>query len=170
MSEAALTLSLFLHIGATVVWIGGILLLTFLVVPELNRALAEQPALHQLLRRLRKRFTPLGNLALAVLVVTGVLQMSTDPNYEGLMSFNNRWSQVLLIKHLLLIVMAAAGLILQLAVAPALERTSLLRERGRGQSDVDEWRRLRGRERRLTWLITALAVLILAASAWLTAI
>ena len=168
VSEAALTLSLFLHIGATVIWIGGILLLTFLVVPELNRALAEQPALHQLLRRLRKRFTPLGNLALAVLVVTGVLQMSTDPNYEGLMSFNNRWSQVLLVKHLLLIVMAASGLILQLAVAPALERTSLLRERGRG--DAEEWRRLRGRERRLTWLITALAVLILAASAWLTAI
>lgn len=162
--------SLFLHIGATVIWIGGILLLTFLVIPELNRALAEQPALYHLLRRLRKRFTPLGNLALATLIVTGVLQMSTDPNYEGLLSFNNRWSQVLLIKHLLLIVMAAAGLILQIAVAPALERTSLLLERGQGQSKVGEWNRLRQRERRLTRLIAALAVLVLAASAWLTAI
>ena len=168
MSEAALALSLFLHIGATVIWIGGILLLTFLVVPELNRALADQPALYKLLRRIRKRFTPLGNLALAVLIVTGVLQMSTDPNYEGLLSFNNRWSQALLIKHLLLIVMAAAGLALQLAVAPALERTSLLLERGRG--DAGEWNRLRQRERRLTLLIAALALLILAASAWLTAI
>ena len=168
MSEAALALSLFLHIGATVVWIGGILLVTFLVVPELNRALADQPALYQLLRRLRKRMTPLGNLSLAVLIVTGVLQMSTDPNYEGLLSFSNRWSQVLLIKHTLLIVMAAAGLILQIAVAPALERTSLLLERGRG--DAGEWNRLRQRERRLTLLIAALALLILAASAWLTAI
>ena len=168
MSEAALALSLFLHIGATVIWIGGILLLTFLVVPELNRALADQPALYQLLRRLRNRFTPLGNLALAVLIVTGVLQMSTDPNYEGLLSFNNRWSQVLLIKHMLLIIMAAAGLALQIAVAPALERTSLLLERGRG--DAGEWQRLRGRERRLTRLIATLALLILAASAWLTAI
>ncbi len=168
MSEAALALSLFLHIGATVVWIGGILLVSFLVVPELNRALADQPALYQLLRRLRQRLTPLGNLALATLIVTGLLQMSTDPNYEGLLGFNNRWSQVLLIKHGLLIVMAAAGLVLQLAVAPALERTSLLRERGRG--DADEWKRLQGRERRLTWFIAALAVLILAASAWLTAI
>ena len=58
MSEAALALSLFAHILATVIWIGGILLVTFLVIPELNRALAEQPALYQLLRRLRKRFTP----------------------------------------------------------------------------------------------------------------
>jgi len=37
MSEAALALSLFLHIAATVIWIGGILLITFLVVPELQR-------------------------------------------------------------------------------------------------------------------------------------
>lgn len=168
MSQAALAFSLFLHIGATVIWIGGILLLTLLVVPELNRALAEQPALHQLLRRLRKRFTPLGNLALATLIVTGVLQMSTDPNYESLLSFSNRWSQILLFKHLLLIIMAAAGLFLQLTVAPALERASLLLERGRG--DADEWNRLRRRERRLTLLIASLAVLILAASAWLAAI
>jgi len=168
MSEAALALSLFLHIGATVIWIGGILLVTFLVVPELNRALADQPALYQLLRRLRRRFTPLGNLSLAALIVTGLLQMSTNPNYEGLLSFSNRWSQVLLLKHLLLIVMAAAGFLLQIAVAPALERTSLLLERGQG--DTDEWRRLRGRERRLTLLIALLAVSILATSAWLTAI
>lgn len=170
MSEATLALSLFFHIGATVIWIGGILLLTFLVVPELKRALADQPAWYQLLRRFRKRFTPLGNLSLAALIVTGVLQMSTDPNYEGLLSFSNRWSQVLLLKHLLIIVMAAAGLVLQIAVAPALERTSLLLERDQGQNNVGEWTRLRLRERRLTRFIAALAILILAASAWLTAI
>ena len=168
MSEAALALSLFAHILATVIWIGGILLVTFLVIPELNRALAEQPALYQLLRRLRKRFTPVSHLALAALIVTGLLQMSADPNYEGLLRFSNRWSQVLLIKHILLIIMAAAGLVLQLGLAPALERTSLLLEHGKG--DEEEWRRLRGHERRLTLFIAALAVLILAASAWLTAI
>ncbi len=168
MSQAALTFSLFCHIGATVIWIGGILLVTFLVIPELNRALADQPVLYPLLRRIRKRFTTLGNLALAVLIVTGLLQMSTDPNYEGLLRFSNRWSQMLLVKHLLIILMAAAGLVLQFGVAPTLERTSLLLERGKG--DMDEWRALRKREYRLTLLIAALALLILAASAWLTAI
>lgn len=168
MSEAALALSLFLHIAATAIWIGGILLITFLVVPELNRALAEQPALHQLLSRLRMRFTILGNLALTVLIVTGLLQMSTDPNYEGLLRFSNRWSQALLLKHILIIVMALCGLLLQFAVAPALERASLLR--GRGLGDADEWRRLKLRERRLTIVIALLALSILAASAWLTAI
>lgn len=168
MSEAALALSLFFHIAATAIWIGGILLIAFLVAPEINHTLAEQPALYALLRRLRKRFTIVGNLALALLLMTGLLQMSTDPNYESLLSFSNRWSQALLLKHILIIVMAALGLMLQFAVAPALERTSLLLERGKG--DAAEWRRLRGRERRLTRLIALLAVAILAASAWLTAI
>ena len=168
MSEAALALSLFIHIAATVIWIGGILLITFLVVPELNQVLAEQPALYQLLRRLRKRFTIVGNLALAALIVTGLLQMSTDPNYEGLLRFSNRWSQALLLKHVLIIVMALCGLLLQFVVAPALERASLLRERGLG--DAAEWRRHQRRERRLTIAIALLALLILAASAWLTAI
>ena len=168
MSEAALALSLFFHIAATVIWIGGILLLTFLVLPVLIRALAEQPALYRILTRLRKRFMIVGNLALAVLIVTGLLQMSTAPNYEGLLRFNNRWSQALLLKHILIIVMALCGLVLQFGVAPALERNSLLREQGIG--DADEWRRLQRHERRLTALITLLALAILAASAWLTAI
>ena len=168
MSEPALALSLFFHIAATAIWIGGILLITFLVVPELNQALAGQPALYRILTRLRKRFTIVGNLALAVLIVTGLLQMSADPNYEGLLRFNNRWSQALLIKHVLIIVMAICGLLLQFLVAPALERTSLLRERDLG--DADEWRRLQRRERRLTIVIALLALAILAASARLTAI
>ena len=118
MTEAARTLSLFCHIAATVIWIGGLLLITLLVLPELNRALAEQPTLYRLLRRLRKRFTIVGNLALAVLVVTGLLQMSADPNYKGMLQFNNRWSQVLLLKHILIIAMAGMGLALQFGVAP----------------------------------------------------
>ncbi len=168
MSEAALALSLFLHITATAVWIGGILLITFLVLPEFNRALKQQSARYQLLRRLRQRFTIIGNLALATLIVTGLLQMSNDPNYDGLLSFDNRWSQVLLLKHILIIVMAATGLILQFGLAPALERTSLLLERGKG--DEAAWNKLRVREQVLTRLVALLALAILAVSAWLTAI
>ena len=168
MLGSVLAISLFIHILATVVWIGGILLITFLVVPELNRSLADQPALHQLLTRLRARFTILGNLALALLIVTGLLQMTADPHYDGLLQLDNDWSRVLLIKHLLILLMALTGLALQFGVAPALERASLLLQRG--QSDDREWRRLRRNERRLSLLIAALALLILAASAWLTAL
>ncbi len=165
MSEAARTLSLFLHIGASVVWFGGLLMLTLLVAPELRRALEGQAALAGLQRRLRRRFVLWGNLALAILLVTGLLQMTDDPNYEGLLQFGSRWSQALFIKHLLIIALALAGAALQLGVLPALERASLLQERDAG--DATELARLQARERRLTWLMLALAALILGLSVWL---
>lgn len=144
------------------------MILTLLVIPEVNRILADQPALYQVLQRLRKRFAPVSNLALMVLIVTGLSQMTADPNYDGLMQFNNTWSQVMLIKHLLIVLMALVGLFLQFAVAPSLERTSLLLERGKGQ--VADWQKLRRRESQLTWLIVLLAMLILGMSAWLSSI
>lgn len=168
MSQPILAISLFFHILATVVWIGGILILTLLVIPEVNRTLVDQPALYQLLQRLRKRFSPLTNLALVVLIVTGLSQMTADPNYDGLMKFDNQWSQVMLIKHILIVAMALVGLFLQFSIAPALERTSLLLERGKGQ--IDDWQALRQREQQLTWLILLFALMILGMSAWLTSI
>ena len=183
MTEGARTLSLFIHIGASVVWFGGLLMMTLLVVPELRRALAGQAALEKLLRRLRRRFTLWGNLALAALVVTGLLQMTDDPNYEGLLRFDNRWSQALLLKHGLILALAGLGAALQLGVLPALERATLLREatqkssprpdggaegglRGGTEGGL-EIARLQSRERRLTWTMLALALAILAVSAWL---
>jgi len=168
MSQSVLAISLFFHILSTVVWIGGILIITLLVVPEVNRILADQPALYQTLQRLRKRFYPISNLALVVLIITGLSQMTADPEYNGLMSFDNRWSQVMLVKHIVIVVMALVGVFLQFGVAPALERTTLLMERGKG--DTAEWAKLRGREQRLTWVMIVLAIVILALSAWLSAI
>lgn len=168
MSQTVLAISLFFHILATVVWIGGILLITFLVVPQVNDLLEGQAALHQLLLRIRRRFAQLSNLALVVLIVTGLLQMTADPNYDGLLRLDNQWSRVLLLKHLLIAVMAVVGLSLQWGLAPALERASLLVQREMGNDR--EWRRLRRNERRLTMMMALLAMLILAASAWLISI
>lgn len=168
MSQGVLAISLFFHILATVAWIGGILIITALVIPEINRLLSDQPALHQLLLRIRKRFYRISNLSLALLIVTGLFQMTADPHYDGLLQLDNEWSRVLLVKHVLILLMALAGLALQFGVAPALERASLLLQRGK--SDERDWRRLRRNERRLSFLIAALALLILAASAWLTSL
>ena len=168
MSQPVLAISLFFHILATVVWIGGILVITLLVIPEVNRILVDQPALYQVLQRLRKRFTPISNIALVVLIVTGLSQMTADPNYDGLLLFDNTWSQVMLVKHILIIIMALMGIFLQFSIAPALERTGLLLERGKG--NPTDWEQLRKREQRLTWLILLLAICILGTSAWLTSI
>lgn len=168
MSQPALALSLFFHITATVVWIGGLLLTVLLVWPEVRRTLADQPTLYTLLTRWRKRFYPIGNIALAVLITTGLFQMTADPNYDGLLAFDNTWSRVMLAKHILIVVMVLAGVLLQFGVTPELERTSLLLSRNKG--DAATWARLHRRETLLTWANALLGVLVLACSAWATSI
>jgi uncharacterized membrane protein len=168
LSPSILAISLFFHLIATVVWVGGLVILTVLVWPETRRILADSPALYRFLTRLRQRFFPLSNLSLAVLIVTGLFQMTADPNYEGMLSFSNDWSRAILLKHIAIIGMVIAGLALQFWVAPALERASLLLEREQG--DPAAWARLRRYEVRLTWINVGLGLLVLAFTAWATAI
>ena len=156
--------SLFFHLIATAVWIGGLLLMVLLVIPETRRAMQQSPGLYDLLTRLRKRMAPLFNLSLAVLIVTGMFQMSLDPNYDGLMQFDNEWSRVILFKHIALVGLVISGGMLQFSVIPSMERAALLIERGKG--DPNEIERLRRRETVLSWISAGLGVLILGFSAW----
>ena len=168
MSPSILAISFFFHLVATVVWIGGLLVLTVMVWPEARRVMGESPALEAFMARLRKRFMPLTHLSLAVLTATGLTQMTANAHYEGTLTFTNTWTQVILLKHLAVGGMLLGGLALQLWVLPALERASLLVERGKG--DPQEWRRLRQREIRLTWLNLILGILVLGFTAWATAL
>lgn len=168
MPPLFLAISYFFHLIATVVWIGGLVMLSVLVWPEARRTLENNPALYYLLTRLRKRFLPLANLSLVVLIGTGLLQMSGDPNYDGVLQFSNEWSRVMLLKHVAVGGMVICGVILQFQVIPALERATLLVERGKG--NPDDWARLRRNEIRLTWINVILGILVLGFTAWATAL
>ena len=159
-----LAISLFFHLLATAVWVGGLIITSLLVWPEVRRTLENTPTLYSFLNRLRKRFTPWGNLSLAVLLATGMFQMSLDENYNGFMDISNQWSMVILFKHIAIAGMIISGILLQYGVAPALERTTLLLEHGKG--DPKDWESLRSRETRLTGFNVILGVMVLAFSAW----
>lgn len=142
--------------------------MAILVWPEVTRSLADNPAAYRFITNLRRRFQPLTHLSLAVLVVTGLFQMTGDPNYDGVLQIDNDWSRVMLLKHLAIGGMLLCGLLLQFGITPALERASLLAERGKG--NLEDWQRLRQREVRLTWLNVILGMLVLGFTAWATAI
>jgi uncharacterized membrane protein len=163
-----LAISYFFHLVATVVWVGGLVILVILVWPEARRTLEDSPALLTLLTRLRQRFAPMSNLSLAVLVVTGLIQMTADSNYDGVLQFTNEWSRVILLKHIAIGGMFVCGMALHYWVTPALERATLLAQHDKG--DANEWAKLRHREIRLTWLNVLLGILVLAFTAWATAI
>jgi uncharacterized membrane protein len=165
---SVLAISYFFHLIATVIWIGGLVLMVILVWPEVSRSLAENPARYRLLSRLRHRFTPWANFSLVMLIVTGLIQMSGNKNYVGVLQFSNDWAKAILLKHIAVAGMIVCGLILQFTVTPALERASLLAEKGKG--DPTEWAKLRRREVRLTWINVLLGMAVLAFTAWATAI
>ncbi len=168
MSPLVLAVSYFFHLIATVVWVGGLVMLVILVLPEARRVMGEDSTLYAFLARIRKRFLPLSHFSLVVLTVTGLIQMAGNPNYDGLLAIDNDWSRAILLKHIAVFGMLICGLTLQLGVAPALERASLLAARGKG--DPDDHARLHRRESRLTWINVGLGILTLAFTAWATAI
>jgi uncharacterized membrane protein len=168
LSPLTLAISLFFHLIATVVWIGGLVIITLLVWPEMRRALESSPALLALLTRLRRRFVPWSNFSLVALIVTGLVQMTADPHYDGFLKIDNDWTRAILLKHLVIAGMVVCGAVLQFFVTPALERASLLLERGKG--DLAQWERLRRREIRLTQVNLILAIAVLGFTAWATAL
>jgi len=94
--------------------------------------------------------------------------MTASKHYDGVLALENDWSRLLLLKHLAIFGMVLCGLVLQYSVTPALERASLLLERGKG--DAQAWAKLRRREVRLTWLNVLLGLAVLGFTAWMTAL
>lgn len=168
MSQQTLAISYFFHLVATVIWLGGLAVLTMMVWPEANRSLQSSPQLYAYMRGLRKRFVPWANFSLAVLVVSGMIQMAGDEYYMGTLDFSNEWSRVMLYKHIAIVGMVICSLALQYGVAPELERTSLLVERDK--ATPQDWQTLRKREVWLTWANNGLGLLVLLFTAWMTAI
>lgn len=169
MNPLVLAISYFFHLVATIVWIGGLALLVLVVWPVAGRTLADDPARQAaFFGALRRRFDPLANLSLVVLVVTGLFQTSGDPNYGGMLIIDNDWSRAILLKHIAIAGMVVVGVILQLGIAPALERMAL--QRALGQPDPAESARLGRREQRLNALNLALGLVVLAFTAVATAL
>lgn len=152
----ALTLAFWLHMAATVVWIGGLFYQAAVLNPALARHLPprEQAAL---LESLRRRFQPLAWLSLAVLVVTGLVQMSGNPNYQGFLAVENRWAAAILAKHLVVLLMVGVAAYQTWAIQPRLVRL-LLRPEEPPEGPLS-------RARRLNALNLALALLTLGLTA-----
>ncbi len=125
----ALAVAYWLHILATVTWVGGLMTLAVLVIPAARRSL--QPTEYAaLLGRLQANLQRIGWLSLAVLVGTGLFQMSAHPSYEGFLAITNAWAVTILAKHLVIGLMILASGYLTWGVMPALQRLALQRAAG----------------------------------------
>ena len=125
LDQAALTIAFWLHMAATIVWIGGLFYQAVVVNPALERLPAERGRLAEDMRR---RFQPLAWLSLLVLFGTGLLQMSGNPNYVSLFAVTNPWSRAILTKHITVGLMMLVAAYQTWVLNPRLSRLALKRE------------------------------------------
>jgi uncharacterized membrane protein len=115
---------------ATVTWIGGITFILFVALPSSRQVLG--PEAGSLMAEISKRFTPLANCSIVVLVATGIGLTVLDERFSGTGFFLDKRTLVLSLKHVLVFVMVVVhfyrGLILNPRIgktASAGEKTSL---------------------------------------------
>jgi uncharacterized membrane protein len=157
-----LVFSYWLHLLATVIWLGGLALMALVAWPAVGRNLLSR----EQWAALQHRFTPWANASLVILLITGFLQMTGDSNYTGFLQVDSLWAQAILIKHIAVGGMIAIGGYVQWRIHPALARLALLNEK-RPQLAAAERDTLNHQELRLIRLnlVCAAAVLLFTAVA-----
>ncbi len=122
MSFWVLVASYWVHLLATVVWLGGVALMAFVAWPALRQGTLSANQWFGL----QKRFLPWVNAALIILLITGFIQMTNDENYNGFLQVDSLWAWAILLKHVAYGGMVALTVYLQFFLYPAMARLALL--------------------------------------------
>ena len=157
----AIALTYWLHLLATVAWIGSIVATSILFLPAANKAL--KPVDHlALIDAMQKRLEPIAWFCMSLLLLTGLFQMSVNPHYDGFVSTSTQWSLAILTKHVLGIFMVVASAIQTWEVIPAIRRILINKKK----ADETQVIRLQKRETLLLRINFGLSILILLATAF----
>ena len=158
----ALAITYWLHLLATVTWVGSLAGISFLVLPAMQRALNPESQL-VFIEAMQKRLEPIAWFSMSLLVLTGLFQMSVNPHYDGFVSVSTQWSVAILTKHLLGIVMVVVSAIQTWEVIPAIRRAIV---KSKKINNANELETLRRREVLLLRMNFGLSILILLATAF----
>jgi uncharacterized membrane protein len=158
----ALTVTFWVHMAATVTWVGALFLQAILILPGLQNSIPKgNQAL--LLEATLRRFQPLIWLSLALLLATGLTQMSANPNYGGFLSIDNPWSVAIFAKHLTAVIVFVIALYQSMALLPRLQRIIILSKKN--HSMPEEQAEIIHQQNKLARFNFLLAFLILALTA-----
>lgn len=158
----ALALTFWLHLLATVTWVGSLAGVSLLVLPAMKSSLDGETQLI-FIEALQRRLEPIAWFSMSLLLATGLFQMSVNPHYNGFLSTSTQWSLAILIKHILGIVMVVVSAIQTWEVIPAIRRAILRSKKSNNAVELDSLRR---REVLLLRMNFGLSILILLATAF----
>jgi uncharacterized membrane protein len=136
MSLFILSLSHFLHLLATVVWIGGIMMILLVILPGAKESLESASMVRKLMKDITKRFTPMANISILVLIVTGIVIVNYEQNFTGFLDFTNPWNAVMFMKHFLVALMVIIHFYRGLILNPKIGRLSSKLIESQGESPL----------------------------------
>ena len=131
-----LTIVYWLHMLATVIWIGSLASLSLLVLPAASQVL-DGDRYAALLGRIQKRLDPLAWFCLILLLTTGMVQLGASPNYRGFLSIEDRWATAILIKHILFLVLILVSAYMTWILLPSLRRLALRKAHQPGDAKTE---------------------------------
>ena len=108
MSQFLVASSVWLHALGTVVFIGHYVLLAIIYLPALTKNDPEIAG-GAILAEVSKRSRVWMYVSLLIFFITGVYLTFVDSNYLGIGNFGNPWAILMLVKHVLILGMIAAG-------------------------------------------------------------
>lgn len=118
---------------------------------------------------LQRRFLPWAGASLVLLLFTGFVQMTNDPNYNGFLAVNSLWAWAILLKHIAFGGMVLIMAYVQFVLYPGMARLQLLGEKRPSLAQAEQ-SKLNQREVLMLRVNLACAVLVLLFTAMATAV
>lgn len=111
-----LTVITFLHDLFTVVWVGGLITTGIAVLPAVKKQFGMSPQTRQLMQAVQRKLRVMVYISIVGLFATGMLMLRRNPQFHGLLTWDDSYSTILALKHLLVILMVAIALMRSLVV------------------------------------------------------
>jgi len=127
MTEVILATSYWIHLIATVIWIGGIYFILFIAIPSAKNILGGEAG--KLMGEISKRFTPIANYSILLLFITGVALTVLNKQFSGIGIFENKWTLILAIKHIIVLGMVVIHFYRGLLLNPKIAKTESASEK-----------------------------------------
>ena len=122
MKELVLIACYWLHLAVTTMWVGGIFFILFILMPSSRQVFGAGAGAGKLMGDVSRRFAPLVNYGILLLVVTGVVLASMSRQFTGTGALENRWTALLMPKVVLALVMIGVHFYRGLILAPRIKR------------------------------------------------
>ena len=144
---------MWLHLTATIIWLGGIAFILLITIPSAKKILRGEAG--GLMGEVTRRFTPMANYSIFLLLLSGIFLMVLDGNISGEVLQGSSGTAMLL-KFLLFLLMAGVHFFRGKVLAPRIAKT---------QAD-EEKVRLQRLSLNLVWLNFGAGLMVLFLSAW----